>query len=130
MKLPEKMNEGFIRVHDLELRDKINQLIDYLAEREGGEGTPGGAGYDPRYKDGKASTAEGQDGYTSDKCNICDHKEPHTHSVSNGPIKKTITLPKPEWWDNKYHEENERRVYKQALEAASKALGVIIKLED
>lgn len=42
---------------------------------------------------------------------------------------KTITLPKPEWWD-KHDGMKEEVYYMMGLEAASKAFGVIIKLED
>lgn len=133
MKLPEKLTVWEIVRGSGETSLRLNQLIDYLAEREAGKDPNGGAGYDPRYKDGKVSTAEVQcGGYTSDKCNICDHKEPHTHSVSNGPINKTITLPKPKWWNDETFKEraSNRHTFKEALEAASKASGILFKLED
>ena len=93
---------------------KVEEIIDYLAEREGEKmevhtgreatvttqslphkpvvtDTHGGGG--ARFGEIKTIfEATGQGGYSSDKCNICDHKEPHTHSVSNGPIKKTTPL--------------------------------------
>ena len=43
---------------------------------------------------------------------------------------RTITIPKPEWWNAPYHEENERRVFRQAFEACSKASGITFVLED
>lgn len=43
---------------------------------------------------------------------------------------KIIYIPKPEWWDWRDVDFKEQNKYLEALEATSKALGVIIKLED
>ncbi len=47
---------------------------------------------------------------------------------------KIIYIPKPEWWDRGTEgnevRETARQAYEEALEDASKAMGVIIKIED
>lgn len=49
--------------------------------------------------------------------------------VCKGTGKKTITLPKPEWWEDNYYTQTDKNTYLEALSDASKALGVELRLE-
>lgn len=144
MKLPSKPykhKEQYAAI--LALYQTIDQLIDYLAEREGEQ-------------NGLAASQARDTQVVMDKLlddDLIERMRPNYDlndprgwegnkktSLSNlkwhlSSKKQTITLPKPEWWDDESNImmsalTTKKEGYRAALEATSKASGILFKLED
>lgn len=124
MKLPEKLREGEFGKWSAsglpEIRASINQLIDYLAEKE-------------EYKEDM--TDDEYQKYIDFRHSTGGKPVNYTVVVKAGEEQKTVTLPKPKWWNDEANImmsalTTKKEGYRAALEDTSKAMGVIIKLED
>ena len=62
-----------------------------------------------------------------EECGKCERGEDHWHK-SFKP--RTITIPKPQWWENRYINKQHRDFYREALEACEKVSGIKFLLED
>ena len=90
-----------------------SQTINLPNSSRGGSGTDSGpigtAGYDPRYKNGKAPDTL---------------VEEHWGNLGN-----TVVIPKPEWWEDDCGQTPiDREIYLEALNDVSNALGITINL--
>lgn len=125
MKLPEKLPQRPDGLIDTS-HDAINQIIDYLEEKEKSYVEISSTGETYFYPKTDVETgSRGQGISPSPHCGYGCTQPKHTPTFKA----KTITLPKPEWWDWKGFV-SEKYGYKQALSDASKASGITFLLED